>query len=180
MSVEAFLELPEEKPYRELWDGEVVEKAMPTDFHGALVLEFGTRLKAYLSANPIAWVSTEVRHHERETGWVFLPDLYVTLRSRRPEGPREVPDPVTVMPDLVIEILSPADRPGRVTEKVARYQQAGVTVVWLVEPEDRSITVIERGALPHRLGPGETLRGEPVLPGLAIPVDDVFGKAAMS
>ena len=171
LTVDEFLALPEEKPYRELWDGEIVEKAPAGLKHSRVVVNVILELGLWLRAHPIAWLDTELRHHEEETGWVFLPDVSVTLASRRAE---EVADPVTVMPDFVVEVTSEGDRPGRVAAKVARYQRAGVTLAWQIDPEDRSVTVYERGKDLRVLMAGDIIDGGPVLPGFEIEVAQLF------
>ncbi len=174
VSLQQFLALPETKPYRELWDGEAVEKAMPNPSHSALVIEFATDLRTYLRANAIATVDTELRHLETDTGWVFLPDVSVTLKSRRPAPAAEIVGPVVVLPDFAIEVLSPDDRPGQLARRIASYMSAGVTLLWVVDPEDEQITVWERDAEPRLVAPGETLSAAPVLPGFSIDVERLF------
>ncbi len=174
VSLEAFLALPETKPYRELWDGEVVEKAMPSRTHSRLVRELLTELTNYLRTNPIASADTELRHAEVESGWVFLPDVSVTLHSRRPGSPVDAAGPEEVLPDFAIEVLSPGDRPGQLARRIASYMSAGVTLLWVVDPEDEHITVWERGSEPRLATPGEALSAAPVLPGFSINLTELF------
>ncbi len=56
--------------------------------------------------------------------------------ARAPAPPRakRLPD---LAPDLVVEVLSPGDRPGEVLAKVADWLSAGTTLVWVVDPECR-------------------------------------------
>ncbi|MFM9105143.1 MAG: Uma2 family endonuclease, partial [Chloroflexota bacterium] len=51
---------------------------------------------------------------------------------------------------------------------------AGVPLVWLADPERRSVTVWTPDEAPRTLHPGDTLDGGAVLPGLALPVAAVF------
>lgn len=44
-------------------------------------------------------------------------------------------------PDWIVEVLSPATAAHDQTVKLAAYERAGVTEVWLVHPTDRTITV---------------------------------------
>lgn len=170
VTVEEFLAMEETKPYLELINGEVVPKAMPGDKHSAAVLELGALLRNYLRQNPIARADTELRHRSVEEDWVFLPDLCVTLRTRwqKPAGV------VSVTPDMAIEVLSPDDRPGRVSQRVAFYFRSGTRLIWVIDPELESITV-------HRMGAPEefhentgTLSAEPVLPGFSLDLEEFF------
>ncbi|MCU0515162.1 MAG: Uma2 family endonuclease, partial [Anaerolineae bacterium] len=62
---------------------------------------------------------------------------------------------------------------ARLRLKLAQYLAAGV-VVWVVDPSARTVEVYAPGAVPQLLTPADTLTGEPVLPGLRLPVQDIF------
>lgn len=47
----------------------------------------------------------------------------------------------TAAPDLVAEVVSPGNTPERMTRKVREYFQSGVRLVWVVHPEERTVTV---------------------------------------
>jgi len=57
LTAQEFLELPEEKPYLELIDGEVVQKPLPQEQHGFLALELGGGSTATLDHDDSAWPS---------------------------------------------------------------------------------------------------------------------------
>jgi Uma2 family endonuclease len=54
------------------------------------------------------------------------------------------------------------------------YQGAGVPLIWLVDPEKTTITVIAAGKPTDVLRPGDTLAGGEILPGFAVPVAEIF------
>jgi Uma2 family endonuclease len=171
VSVEEFLAMEESKPYLELIDGEVVQKAMPSPKHSATVFELAGVLRNFLRAHPIARGNTELRHRDRNEDRVFLPDLSVTLNSRWRTGGD---GPVEVMPDFAIEVLSPDDRTSRVAERVDFYLRAGTELVWVIDPELENVTIYRRGAQPEfRKGAGK-LDAMPVLPGFELDLDDLF------
>jgi Uma2 family endonuclease len=104
-----------------------------------------------------------------------------------------------VAPDLIVEVLSPGDRPKDVEEKIAEYLSAGVRLVWVADPECKTVRVHrgsdEWGAVGTRGPPGtetvppqevasstveelsgdDDLSGESVLPGFRVPVRRFFG-----
>lgn len=175
MSLAEFLAMPETKPYKELIDGEIVEKTMPGSMHGGTVGEMLIELGLFLRTQPIARMETEVRHADVDHEWVFLPDISVTKRDRRP--PRgEESGPIEVMPDLAIEVLSPDDRPGRVARRIEYYLRSGVTLIWIVDPEDESVAVFERGAASRDVRSPDKLSGAPVLPGFELDLGDLFAR----
>lgn len=119
-------------------------------------------------------------------------DVLITrspLRTRQPDllfvgqerldlaGGDQMAGPLTVAPDLVVEILSPSETDRSRQDKIEDYRAIGVPECWIVDPAGRAVEVlrltpegIERVAI---YGAGETVRSA-VLPDLAVPVDAVF------
>ncbi len=174
VSLEQFLAMEETKPYREYMDGEVVEKAMPSTSHSTLVIELIIELGNHLRLHPIGRLATELRHLDADAEWVFLPDISVILRSRLAIPPADLRGAVEVMPDFAIEVLSPDDRPGRTAQRIAYYMRAGVTLLWVIDPEDESVTVWERGAEPRAAHAPDILEATAVLPGFTVDLGRLF------
>lgn len=176
-SLDEYLSLEETKPYLEFIDGEVVARAMPNAAHAALTAEIIADLINYARIHTEWRVSNELRHLHRDDRWVFLPDVSVTSRAKlRVQGPGK-PDPVEVMPDFAIEVLSPDDRPGVVMRRVAHYLQAGVRLLWLIDPDEEQITVWQPGESPKVVTPPATLSADTVLPGFEIDTVRLFASA---
>ncbi len=108
-------------------DGEVVERALPTPIH--------SQIQALL----ILLFAPLIGRHQL----LLLPELRVQIgprrfrvvdlavfRGARPEG-RYATNPAFV----VVEIISPDDRYGRLTHRLEDYRRWGVPHVWLVDPE---------------------------------------------
>ena len=68
---------------------------------------------------------------------IVVPDLAGWLRERLPEYPDVAY--FTLAPDWVCEVLSPATRKLDLGSKNAIYARAGVSHLWLVDPEARSL-----------------------------------------
>lgn len=79
-----------------------------------------------------------------------------------------------VAPNLVVEVLSPDDRPAEVLEKVADWLNAGVELTWVVDPERREVRVHRADGSLALLDDGSTLDGEDVLPGFTCAVRELF------
>lgn len=75
-----------------------------------------------------------------------------------------------VAPELVVEVLSPEDRAGEVARKLGEYFDAGVLLVWLADPQARTVTVYRSLTDVQQLRSGDSLEGGSVLPGFAVPV----------
>lgn len=176
VTLEAFLAMEPAEPELELMDGEVLQKPMVGKNHSRAVSELIYLLKSYLRTNPIADVDTELRHLDRGSDWVFLPDVSVTLKSRLGNADYSANLPVEILPDFAIEVLSPDDRPGTITRKIARYMQAGVRLLWVVDPEARQLTAWRPGASPETFDADDTVSAAPVLPGFAVRVGNLCGE----
>lgn len=72
------------------------------------------------------------------------PDVFVIDRKRWTEALSQNTYP-TGVPQLVIEIVSPANKPKHVREKVSLYLNAGASAVWVVYLEPKW-TVMEHKA----------------------------------
>ncbi len=77
-------------------------------------------------------------------------------------------------PDLAVEVLSPDDRPGYVSDKVAEWIEAGTRAVWVVDPRSRTVIVHEPNREPRLLDEADTLLGVDVLPGFELDVRRIF------
>jgi Uma2 family endonuclease len=96
---------------------------------------------------------------------VRAPDVAFVSRERLPDPlPSGFP---TLAPDLVVEVLSPDDRPREIQAKIADWLSAGTRLVWIVDPERRLARVYRDDGSEAMVTAGDTLDGEDVLPGFA-------------
>ena len=77
-------------------------------------------------------------------------------------------------PELIVEVLSPRDRPGEVLAKVADWLTAGTQLVWVVDPERRVARVYRGDGSEAIVEADEALDGEDVLPGFACRLSEVL------
>ena len=76
-------------------------------------------------------------------------------------------------PVLAVEILSPSDQHGDVSEKVKLYLEVG-TVAWVVDPDFETVAVHRPGHKVEILNTDRELSGEPYLPGFRAKVAEFF------
>jgi Uma2 family endonuclease len=78
------------------------------------------------------------------------------------------------VPVLVVEILSPNDTQENIEEKIDTYLEAGVPLVWLVNPYRRTVVIHRAGEEPVMVNVRQELSGEPNLPGFRVAVARLF------
>lgn len=131
----------------ELIDGEAFMMAPPSTVHQAVSIAIASQLYAYLEGKQCQVFTAPfgVRLFEKEgdrpedVDTVVEPDISVIcdpskIDERGCKG----------APDLVIEILSPSTRRYDRVVKLGLYRQAGVREYWIVNPADKSVSVMLR------------------------------------
>lgn len=101
------------------------------------------------------------------------PDVSFVARGRFPEErlPEGFPH---LAPDLAVEVLSPDDRAREVLDKVGEYLQAGVRLVWVIDPKKRRASVHRSLTDVHEIAEGGSLDGEDVLPGFRCALGEIW------
>jgi Uma2 family endonuclease len=177
MTVREFATHPAMQGPAELVRGEVHMMTPASGAQGLIVGELFAAIHAFLGTRDLGVCFPD------NTGF-DLPGLANTVRSpdvafvsteRIPsEGiGRGFPK---VAPDLVVEVLSPDETRARLEEKIRDYFEAGTLLVWVVDPEQRTVTVRPRGAAEQSLGTDGRLDGGNVLPGFSLQVARLFAK----
>jgi Uma2 family endonuclease len=144
----------------------------PKGRHGAVQALIAHLLLNVVRPRKSGWITTESGVViERDPDTVFGPDVSfysIARHPKRPEGYFEIP------PDLVVEVLSPDDRRKNVREKIKDYVKSGVKLVWLVDPEVKTVTVYAGSLRGTELDEIETITGGDVLPEFACKVAEFF------
>jgi Uma2 family endonuclease len=143
--------------------------------HGVVAMNLGAPLGQHVRAHRLGVVCGAETGFvlARDPDTVLAPDLAVVRQERLPQSGR----PTTFWngaPDLAVEVLSPSDTIFAVEEKVAAWLAAGTSLVWVVNPRSRAVTVHRPGRPPRTLLESETLDGEDVVPGFRLPVAEIF------
>jgi len=76
----------------------------------------------------------------------------------------------------VIEIISPGQTFGELTEKGTDYLHASVDRVWVVDTKAQLVTIFHRDDLPRSVKADGSI-SDSLLPGLELPVSRMFKKA---
>lgn len=81
---------------------------------------------------------------------------------------------LVTIPELVVEVRSKNDTQPEIAEKVNAYLAAGVAVVWVADPDARTVTAYRTGKQPLVFGATDTLTADGVIPGFAVPVAELL------
>lgn len=176
LTAEEFRRLPDppDGSRQELVRGVVVAGPLPGFRRGVRRLRAGLLLHDFVLASRIGRVSLScgvVTEEDPDT--VRGPDVAFWSRERlpleiEPEGYPEV------APDLCVEVLTRGRSLPNVMEKLVEYFARGVRLVWVLDTENRTLTVYRDTTEGKVLHEGATLDGEDVLPGFSCPVADFF------
>lgn len=172
MTAEEYAELPDDGKRYELVRGVLVEMSHPQSHHGIVLTQLAFLLKHWVRDHALGIIVADVGHViERGPDTVRGPDV-AFVRNGRLDLRRT--SWVEGGPDLAVEIRSPGDRKGEIDERVADYLRAGTPLVWIVDPEKRTVTVRRPGAPDEVLREEEEASGGEVLPGLRVAVREIF------
>ncbi len=110
---------------------------------------------------------------ERNPDTVREPDVYFVSASRLPVDD-ESDGYLEVIPDLVVEIVSPSDREPEVREKTNMWLDHGVYMTLVVRPATKTVIVHRPGIPAVTLTGDDVLDGGDVLPGFSLPLSEIF------
>lgn len=182
MSLDEFMARFEEQPF-EIIDGEIREMTPAKKKHSKISKRIYDRILFFLSEHDLGEVFFETAFIlEDVTDWVAgsrVPDVMVYERKRYDTHEAENPDddekPFILVPDLVVEVISPTDKYTEVNQKIDAYLSDGVKLIWIVDPQRKTISVYEGSDTPKILRKDNTLTGGEVLKGFELGGDEVFG-----
>ena len=143
--------------------------------HGEIVINLGTALANFVKPRRLGRLmasDTGIRL-ERDPDTVREPDIAFISAAKLPLNVRN-PGYSDTVPELVVEIVSPEDRPSVVNDKALMWRRYGVRLVWVVDPDTRTVQVHSESGAVMNLTEEDTLEGDPVLRGFRCPVRAVF------
>jgi Uma2 family endonuclease len=100
------------------------------------------------------------------------PDAWWISAERWNDLPEEARTPpfAAVVPDFIVEIVSPSNRRAELADKVRRYLEGGARLIWVINASLRRVTIYRPGAEPEVLHDPESVDGGDVLPGFVFNV----------
>lgn len=167
----------QEGPICELIDGVLVEK--PTATYEALLagvlLYF---LQQYLEDHDLGIVLPGDGLLRLFPGRVRAPDVSFIAWKRMPNQELGHEAIASLAPDLAVEVLSPSNTEAEIDQKIQEYFGAAGKLVWIVDPQARTVRVYTSPRRSTLLTEDDTLDGRKVLPGFSLPIRKWFARAS--
>lgn len=166
---------PPDGSKQELVRGKVVTMSNPGLRHGEVQGNVYFAIKLFLKANPIGRVFVESGLvTDRGPDTVRGPDVSYYSKERLPLD-KEVVAYHDQPADLCVEVMSPSNTIQQLKGKAKEYLFAGVRLVWIVDPDERTVRIITDPLESRMLEAEATLDGGAVLPGFSCKVSELFG-----
>lgn len=173
--------LPESLLRHELIDGEHYVTPSPNLKHQRVVMNLGWLVRGYLEEHPMGSVFSAPLDIVLSKFDVVEPDLFYVSRERLE---RHLNDRnLAAAPELVIEVLSPSTRRRDEGVKHRLYERYGVLEYWRIDPVADGVKVfllvegrlVLQAELSLQAGAPEPVLTTPLLPGIRLPLDKIFG-----
>lgn len=175
ITAEEFARMPEspDGAQLELVRGEVVDMSRTQAEHGIVQFKIAWLLMNVVVPNKLGWVLGESGFIvESDPDTLRGPDVFFCSRRSFPERPTGFLR--TPPADLIVEVFSPNDRRADVREKIGEYIAAGVSIVWLVDPDAQTVMVYSGTMRGIEYGPADTIDAGEVIPGFSTRVSEFF------
>ena len=174
MTAEELLTLDLPGKSTELVRGKLLVREPPSTYHGRVQATLNVFVGSYVRAQALGAVFGQ------DTGFkirsdpdtVRAPDLAFVRRDRAEQIGRR--GYAALAPDLVAEILSLDDRPGEALTKVGEWLDAGVILVWVIDPDRRTASVYRLDGTVSTVAADGALDGELVLAGFSCRIAELF------
>jgi Uma2 family endonuclease len=183
LSLSEFIEIYEREGAFEIINGER-RKLVPTvAIHVWVIRALFRILDAFCRKEQLGEVLQEMPYVLiYDSNWVKgsrVPDLMFFTQERWQKYTKADPDwlkkPAVIVPDMVVEVISANDRYSEINEKVRIYEDDKVKLIWVIDPEKKTVDVYEDGKR-LALSEKDSLTGGSVLPKLSIKLAEFFAE----
>jgi Uma2 family endonuclease len=164
----------EDAKFWQLVDGELYKMSPAGAEHGEICTRLLSRVYVFASSKRLGRVYDSSTGFRMSPENCFSADVSFVARARVASV---LPDPekfVQGAPDFVVEVLSPRSTLKELERKIELFFGFGTHSAWLVLPRKRTVRVYSDGREYQTLDTTGILAAEECLPGLKIPVREVF------
>jgi len=163
------------KPALEWVNNRVLQKVSPRRRHALAQGRFWGALDAWACLRASGMAGTEWHFQIQPSGEIartLVPDVAYLSYARLPREELEATEIPRVAPDVVVEVRSPEDLQADIDEKLRVYFGAGTGVIFLVDPNKKTVIAIDRACQTH-FDPTDVVRHSS-LPGFELPARNLF------
>jgi Uma2 family endonuclease len=172
-TLDEFLRFPELKPPLEFEEGRVTQKVSPNLHHGSLALHIGSLLDRFGRPRQLAVACVEVRITFGNRSYV--PDVSLYRWERIPRDKNgDLLLRANVLPDAVVEILSPEQTVAALSRRCRWYVDNGIPIALLVDSERRILRLFRPDGFVAVLRGEDRIDLDDLLPGLELTVREIF------
>ena len=79
-----------------------------------------------------------------------------------------------ICPEFVIKLRSPSDSLSELQMKMEMWIRNGALLAWLIDPQEKTVTIYRPGQQPERLDAISQVSGEDPVAGFVLPLDRIF------
>lgn len=177
MTAEELMELPMGEGLRyELIDGELITMPASGLPHGRVTLRLTVPLAQFIWDHDLGEVFAAESGFKLTSNpdTVLAPDFsFVTKQHLEEMG--EASGFLPGSPDLVVEVLSPDDRPSMISAKTSRWFAGGARQVWIVDPKKSSVTIYRSPSDAITFSGSDELAADDMFPGFRLSLNKIFG-----
>jgi Uma2 family endonuclease len=178
LTLEEFLALPEgDVTYGEAVPKYKDEEMSPKFSHSLTTGALFLLLSAWAQGKGRVVIEWAIKLTRDRQDWVPVPDMTYLSYSRL-AADWFADEACPVIPELVIEIISPGQTFGQMAQKATDYLEAGVSRVWVVDTRAKSITIFYPDAPPQTKQGTDNL-GDSLFEGLQITSQQIFQTAGI-
>lgn len=169
---EEIMSLPDNGYSYEVVDSELVMSPKNNAQHGDVASEILMRMRMHAKAHKLG------RVFDSNTGFWMInrnlraPDVSFMSTARLPN--RLPKGFLHGAPDFLVEVLSPTNSRREMDERLRDFFENGTKLVWIIDLDERFAEVCHSLTDRKILGAGAILDGEDILPGLKIPITELF------
>ena len=174
ITADELLMMPEDGYRYELIRGVLIRKMPPGRRHGNVAACTTAEFINYVRTNDYGEVSAEIGYRlESDPDTVRAPNVVYISAETLPLDVK-VRGFYEVIPDLVVEVVSPGDGPSYVADRVAMWLSHGVRLVWVVYPVARTVAAHTAAGPTLIYTEDDELDGGDVLPEFTCPVREIL------
>ena len=179
MTTEEMLALPRNGVTRWLVEGQLLEQPMTVRnrTHSRIMVRASFLLEKWLETQPTprgqilcGEAGCRLRRNPDTTVGIDVVYIQANLAQQKSAATTLIDG----VPTLVVEILSASDTIEEIKDKIDLYQNAGVSLIWIIDPHDRAVTIYRLDAEPELVNVNQDLLGDPHLPGFRVAVAEIF------